>query len=217
MLIVGALLVLVVIGAVGFVLFGDDDDGDRPPVTLPTATIPSLSTDLPTSTPTTPGTGGDPSSVLKPTIQTARGNTFTQVGTRTDTCTARANSTLLTRLRTYPCIGTMKSAVYASPTRNIVTVISIMEVSSSTAARSISSATYSKGWPKLLKPSTTSGLPQLNQEPSYWTRTWTLDSRVIYAQSYWARGGSIGDRSGSVYTTAGELGVEITNTLRFTN
>jgi membrane-bound inhibitor of C-type lysozyme len=153
--------------------------------------------------------------VLKSTIETARGTTFTQVGTRTDSCTARANTKLLTRLQTYPCTEQLYSAVYANPSRNIITVVSIMELSSSSAATSVSSAVYSEGWPKLLKPATSSGLPQLSEEPDFWTRTWRLDNRVIYAQTYWARGGSVGDRTGSIYTTAGELGVEVTNALRF--
>jgi hypothetical protein len=217
LLIAGAILVLVVIGAGAFVvLSGDDDDDPIRNSTLPTSTSSSRPTETSTGD-TTQGSGGDPSGVLKSTLTTARGNTFTRVGTRTDSCTSRANSTLLTRLRTYPCTDQLYSAVYANPTRTIVTVISVMELSSSAAATGISNAVYSEGWPELLKPADSSGLPQLDDEPAFWTRTWTLGNKVIYAQSYWARGGEVGDRTGSVYTTAGELGVEVTNTLRFSS
>jgi hypothetical protein len=214
LLIAGAILVLVVIGAGAFVVLGGDDDDDDPIITAPTPTRSSLTTDEPTTT-TTGGT--DPSGVLKSTIRTATGSTYTQVGTRTGTCTARANSTLATRLRIYPCTDNLYSAVYASPTRNIVTVVSIMKLSSASSASRVSSAVNSEGWPKLLKPATTSGLPQLSTEPDFWTRAWTLDSRVVYAQSYWARGGATGGREGSVYKAAGDLGTEVVNTLRFTN
>ena len=215
-LVIGVVLVLALVGVGAFVVLrGGDDPSPRVALPTPTWTPPSAPSTTPTGD-TTVGSGGSPAGVLKSTITTARGNTFTRVGTRTDSCTARANSVLLTRLRTYPCTDQLYSAVYASPTRNIVTVISVMKLSSSSAANSVLSATYSKGWPKLLKPASGSGLPQLNEEPAYWTRTWTLDNQVIYAQSYWARGGSVGDRTGSVYRTAGELGVEVTNTLRFT-
>jgi len=216
LLIIGAVVLLVVIGLGGFIVFSGGDDDDDPITTLPrpTSSLPTSDTATPD---TTTGSGADPAGVLDSTIDTAQGNTFRQVGTRTDSCTSRANSTLLTRLRTYPCTDQLYSAVYANETRTIVTVISIMEVSSSSAASRVSSATYSKGWPKLLKAATSSGLPQLSKEPPYWTRTWTLDNQVIYAQSYWARGGAVGDRTGSVYRTAGELGVEVTNTLRFSN
>ncbi|GAA4099644.1 hypothetical protein [Actinomadura miaoliensis] len=212
----GGLLVLVLIVGVVVVLAngGDDDDDPTPPLAVSRTATPSYS---PYSTPTT-GTGGiDPQGVLKSTIRTARGNTFTQVGTRVDSCTARANSTMLERLRLYPCTGQMYSAVYANPSRSIVTVISVVNVGSSSDANGLSRAVYSEGWPRLLKPSNTSGMPQLSQEPSQWTRAWTLNSSIIYAQSYWARGGAVGDRTGSVYNTAGELGVEVTNALRFSS
>jgi hypothetical protein len=216
LLIAGVVLVFVVIGAGAFVILNSGEDDPRRTITLPTPTSSLLPTETPTRD-TTVGSGGDPASVLKPTLETARGNTFTRVGTtRTDSCTARANSTLQTRLRTYPCTDLLHSAMYANSTRTIVTVISVMELGSSAAATGVSSAVYSEGWPELLKPTVSSGLPQLDDDPAFWTRTWTLNNKVIYAQSYWARGGSVGDRSGSVYTTAGELGVEVTNVLRFT-
>ncbi|GLZ14649.1 hypothetical protein Acsp04_48840 [Actinomadura sp. NBRC 104425] len=210
----GGFLVLVLIVGVVVVLASGDDDDDR---TSPPVTVSTSSTYSPYSTPTTSAGGIDPKGVLTPTIRTARGNTFTRVGTRVDSCTARANSTMLERLRLYPCTDQMYSAVYANPSRTIVTVISVVQTGSSTDANGLSRAVYSEGWPRLLKPSDDSGMPQLSQEPSSWTRAWTLDSTIVYAQSYWARGGSVGDRTGSVYNTAGELGVEVTNTLRFSN
>jgi hypothetical protein len=212
MLIVGAMLVLVLIGIGAFVVLGGDDDDYDPPIARPTSRLTP-----PTDGPTTSTGGSDPTGVLKSTIRTATGSTYTQVGTRTASCTARANTTLITRLRTYPCTDSLHSAVYASPTRNIVTVISIMKLSTSSSASAVSSAVNSEGWPKLLKPAAGSGLPTLSEEPDFWTRAWTLDSRVVYAQSYWARGGATGGREGSVYNAAGELGKEVVNTLRFTN
>jgi hypothetical protein len=220
LLIGGVCLVLALVGVGAFVVLSDDDgdDDDRDPaVVLPQPTSTSLVESVP-PTGSVPSLGTTiPSLALRSTIRTSRGNTFTQAGTNTGACVTRANAKLLTVLRANPCVGLMNSAVYASPTRNIITVISILRFSDSLSANSVSRATYQSGWPKLLKPSNTSGLPQLDREPAYWTRTWARGSKVIYAQSYWARGGTVGDRTGSVFTTAGELGVEITNTLSATN
>ncbi|GLW65283.1 hypothetical protein Arub01_35270 [Actinomadura rubrobrunea] len=217
----GFLVLVLIIGVIVIVASSDDDDDDRvPPIAVPTSTTPTT-TYSPFSTPTTSTTTGggaiDPRDVLKSTIRTYKGNTFTQVGTRIDSCTARANSTMLERLRLHPCNGQMYSAVYANPSRTIVTVISVVNLNSPSDASAVSRAVYSKGWPRLLKPSAGSGMPQLSREPGSWTRAWTLNSSVIYAQSYWAKGGSAGDRGGPVFNTAGELGVEVTNALRFSN
>ncbi len=218
LLIVGVVLVLAVIGTGAFlVLGGDDDDPGR------TTSLPS-STQVPTEEPTyestvepTPtrssGTPVDPSGVLTRTIRTAKGNTFTQAGTRTESCDARANSVLLPALRRHPCVGDMYSAVYASPSKQIITSVSILKFASSSDATVVKGYTSREGWPKLLTPSTGSGLPQPKADPAYWTRTWTQGSTVIYAQSYWSSGGPTGGRTGSVFATAGELGVEVTNTL----
>ncbi|MFB4317468.1 hypothetical protein [Actinomadura sp. 21ATH] len=214
LLIVGAILALVVIGAGAFVVLAGDDDDDRdltsPP--RPTYTYPTRENPAPTAT-----SGGDPRSVLKSSIRTADGSTYNQVGINTGSCTTRANTVLAGRLRIYPCTDQLYSAAYASPTRNIVTVISIMKLGSASDAGAISRAVNSKGWPKLLKPSSTSGLPVPTEEPDSWTKAWTLDSRVVYAQSYWARGGAVGDRDGSVYNAGDELGTEVLNTLRFSS
>ncbi|MFI0350654.1 hypothetical protein [Actinomadura sp. 9N407] len=209
LLIAGAMLFLVLIGVGAFVILGGDDD-DPPPITSPTRGYTSEPTDDPT---TSTGGGADPSGILASTIRTT-GGTYTQVGTRTGTCTSRANTTLATRLRTYPCTDSLYSGVYASPTRNIITVISIMKVGSSTDASAVSSAVNSEGWPKLLKPAPGRGLPTLDKEPDFWTRAWTTGSQVVYAQSYWARGGATGGREGSVYNAAGELGKEVVDQLR---
>ncbi|MFS2292482.1 MAG: hypothetical protein FWJ90_07215, partial [Actinomadura sp.] len=151
-----------------------------------------------------------------PTTRTAKGNTFTRVGTRVDSGTSRANTRLLTELRNHPCVGTMHSAVYADPSRRIITVVSIARFSSPSAASAISRVAADKGWPKLLTPSRASGLPQPRPDPAYWTRSWTQGSTVVYAQSYWSTGAATGGRTGSVFTTAGELGVEVTQTLIWT-
>ncbi|MEW2355413.1 hypothetical protein [Spirillospora sp. NPDC029432] len=213
LLIVGAILALVVIGAGAFVVLAGDDDDDRD-ITSPRPTYTYPTSDAPTPRPTS---DGDPRSVLKSSIRTADGSTYTQAGINTSSCTSRANTVLAGRLRIYPCTDQLYSAAYASPTRNIVTVISIMKLGSSSDAGAISRAVNSKGWPKLLKPSSTSGLPVPTEEPDSWTKAWTLDSRVVYAQSYWARGGAVGDRDGSVYKAGDELGTEVLNTLRFSS
>lgn len=212
LLIIGAVLVLVVIGAGAFVVLSEDDD-DPPTrrLALPTPTSTSLTTDGPV--PST-GAGTAPYAILEPTVTTAQGNTFTRVGTRTESCTLRANATLARRLATYPCTDQLYSAVYANSSRSIITVISILKVADSSSASLVSSATYSEGWPKLLKPAVSSGLPQLSQEPGFWTRSWPVNNYVVYAQSYWASGGSAGERNGSVYNTAGDLGQEIVSEVR---
>ena len=217
LLIIGVVAVLALVGIGAFVILASgDDDSDR------RSAYPSYSsTSSPYSSEPSPGsTGGtssDPTTILGPTIRTAKGNTFTRSGTRRASCVSRANARLMTALRTNSCVGDMYTAVYASPTRNIITAVSIAKFSSSSAASSISNVTNSEGWPRLLTPSDESGLPQPRANPSYWTRSWSRGSSVVYAQSYWASGGPTGGRTGSVYATAGELGVEITNTLRFTD
>ncbi|TDD32536.1 hypothetical protein E1287_22385 [Actinomadura sp. KC06] len=209
-------LALVGIGAF-FVLESDDDDPSRTS-SFPSYTPPSSTIDSPEPRPTeSSGGGSDPASILGPTIRTAKGNTFTRAGTRTASCTSRANTKLRSALSTYPCIGVMHSAVYANPSRNIITSVSIAKFSSPSAASSISRVTSSKGWPLLLTPSDASGLPQPRANPAYWTRSWPQGSSVVYAQSYWSSGAQTGGRTGSVFTTAGELGVEVKNTLVWTD
>ncbi|MWA06010.1 hypothetical protein F8568_037800 [Actinomadura sp. LD22] len=221
LLIIGVVAVLGIVGVGAFFILRDDDKPDR------TVVMPSLthlnpssgSTYSPLPTPTTSlgGGTGDPSTVLSRTIRTAKGHTFTQAGVRTESCTTRANAKLLTVLRTHPCVGLMHSAVYANPTKTIITSVSIMTLGSSSAAITVKGATDQSGWPKLLTPSDASGLPQPRANPAYWTRTWSQGRNVIYAQSYWKSGGPTGGRTGSVFATAGELGVEVTNTLLFSN
>ncbi|MFA1550845.1 hypothetical protein [Actinomadura chokoriensis] len=220
LLIIGVVVVLAVVGVGTFLVVSSDDDGRTsafPSYTPYSPPTPTYSPIEPTPTRSTGGTPGDPSGVLSATVRTAKGNTFTRVGTRTQSCTSRANSRLRTALRTYPCTGLMQSAVYADPAKKIITSVSIMTLSSPSAASSVSRVTTDKGWPLLLTPSTASGLPQPRPDPAYWTRSWTQGSRVIYAQSYWSSGSATGGREGSVFATAGELGVEITNTLIWTD
>ncbi|QXJ23962.1 hypothetical protein AGRA3207_005196 [Actinomadura graeca] len=215
LLIIGAVVVLALVGVGAFVLLKDDGKDDPPPVTLASPTSPLFTAPSVEPSPTTTGGGttSDPSTVLSETVRTAQGNTFTRAGTRTESCITRANSKMLSELSTNPCIGSMYSAVYANPSRTIITAISIAKFASPSAASTVGNATNQQGWPKLLTPSDASGLPQPRANPAYWTRTWTRGSNVIYAQSYWSSGGPTGGRTGSVFATAGEIGVEITNTL----
>ncbi|WP_131732351.1 hypothetical protein [Actinomadura formosensis] len=211
--------VIAVVGVGAFLVLGGGNDRTTTFPTYTPYTPPTLTpySSEPTPTPTSGGTPGDPSGVLSATIRTAKGNTFTRAGTRTQSCTSRANARLRTALQTYPCIGPMHSAVYANPSKQIITSVSILTLSSPSAASSVSQTTNDKGWPLLLTPSDASGLPQPRPDPAYWTRSWSQGSRVIYAQSYWSSGGATGDRTGAVFATAGELGVEVTNTLIWTN
>ncbi|MFB4301425.1 hypothetical protein [Actinomadura sp. NTSP31] len=219
LLIIGVVAVLAVVGVGAFFLLSGDDNDDPPiAVRTPAYPTPSFRTSTAPSPRTSIGGGtGDPASVLSRTIRTAKGNTFTQAGTRNESCATRANAKLLAALRTHPCIGLMHSAVYANPGRTIITSVSIMTLASDSAAASVRGVTDRSGWPKLLTPSDASGLPQPRANPAYWTRTWSQGRNVIYAQSYWKNGGPTGGRTGQVFATAGELGVEVTNTLLFSN
>ncbi|WP_165959320.1 hypothetical protein, partial [Actinomadura sp. KC345] len=220
LLIFGVVGVLAIVGIGAFVvLSGDDDSGSTTasPTYTPSYNPPSSE---PRPTQTTGGgggTGSDPSSILSTTIRTAKGNTFTRAGTRTESCNLRANTRLRSTLSSYPCVGDMHAAVYANSTKQIITAVSIAKFSSPSAARAVSRVTSSKGWPKLLTPSDASGIRQPRPDPAYWTRSWTQGSNVVYAQSYWSTGTATGGRTGSVFTTAGELGTEITNTLVWTD
>ncbi|MEU8123221.1 hypothetical protein AB0C21_31295 [Spirillospora sp. NPDC049024] len=222
LLLVGSVLAVAIVGTVAVLVFGDDDKEPARTLSLPSTTrLPTLeSTTEPTTQPTpTRSSGGavDPSGVLSRTITTAKGNVFTQAGTRTESCTTRANSVLLPALRRHPCVGSMYSAVYANPSKQIITSVSILKFATSTDASIVKGYTNQEGWPKLLTPSDASGLPQPKADPAYWTRTWAQGSTVVYAQSYWSNGGPTGGRTGSVFATAGELGVEVTNTLLWSN
>ncbi|WP_433332684.1 hypothetical protein [Spirillospora sp. CA-294931] len=225
LLIIGGFVVLIVIGIVGFVVFtNDDDDDNRRTISAPSSYstptetyAPSTETPIDTSTPTAtpPPSGKSVARIFTPTFKTARGNTFTRGGTRTGSCISRADKELLTALRSNPCTASMESAVYANPGRDIITVVSVLTFASSSDASAVSNSTNTGAAPTLLVPSKASGLPRLTTAPQSWTRSWTQDEHVIYAQSYRARGGNVGTRTGTVYTTAGELGVEVTNVLRF--
>ncbi|MBB4772816.1 hypothetical protein [Actinomadura livida] len=221
LLIFGLVGVLALVGIGAFVILeSNDDDDPRRTTTLPTYT-PYSPSYTPAPRPTTSrggtGTGSDPASILSTTIRTAKGKTFTRAGTRTESCNTRANTTLRTTLRSYPCMGSMHSAVYADPTKKIITAVSIAKFSSPSAASAVSRVTAKQGWPKLLTPSQASGLPQPRPDPAYWTRSWTQGSNVIYAQSYWSSGAAAGGRTGTVFAIAGELGVEVTNVLIWKN
>lgn len=219
LLIIGVVLVLALVGVGAFFILSGNDDNDRS-VAVPSSTPYSprySSSPEATSTPTSETPSGDLSEVLSTTIRTAKGNTFTRAGTRTQSCTSRANDRLRTALRAHPCTGPMYSAVYADPDKKIITAVSVMTLADPSAASSVSRATTEKGWPLLLTPSNASGLPQPQPDPAYWTRSWTQGSRVIYAQSYWTTGAATGGREGRVFATAGELGVEVTNTLIWKN
>ncbi|GGV20014.1 hypothetical protein GCM10010182_47270 [Actinomadura cremea] len=214
LLIFGAVVVVAIAALGAFLVIESADDG--PDYTTASAPPPSARSSTPSDEPTR-ASSGDPYGILGTTVETAKGNTFTRAGTRTESCATRANTALKAALRDHPCAGEMHSAVYADPAKKIITTVSILDFATATDAEAVKEATTSDGWPELLTPAEDSGLPRPEAEPSYWTRTWALDDRVIYAQSYWADGSSPGGRDGDVYATAGELGVEITNVLRFTD
>lgn len=218
LLIFGLVGILAVLGLGTFLVLESNDDDPERTSTLPTynPATPSYSPEPRPTQSRTSRTPSNPSSVLSATVRTAKGNTFTRVGTRTASCTGRANTKLRAALRSHPCVGVMHSAVYANPAKKIITAVSIAKFSSPSAASSVSRVTADKGWPELLTPSDASGLRQPRPDPAYWTRSWTQGSNVIYAQSYWSTGSATGGRTGSVFATAGELGVEITNTLVWT-
>ncbi|WP_084693336.1 hypothetical protein [Actinomadura atramentaria] len=210
--IVGVVLVAVVAVAV-VVIVVVNNKPNRRHITLPTYTAtPTYPTPTPSTTPS-----GSIDDVLKATVETAKGTTFTRAGTKDAACSSRADKELSPVIDDYPCVGLMRSAVYANPSRTILVVISIATFADSSSARSVSDATNKGAAPILLTPSPESGLPRLDREPESWTRSWTQDSRIVYAQSYYASGKPTGDRDGEVYITAGELGTEIKNVLVWTN
>ncbi|MFC5745995.1 hypothetical protein [Actinomadura rugatobispora] len=211
LLIVGAMLAIVVVGAgVFFVVSRDDDDPD-PPIAVPTSTGPS-------SNASQPATTSDMSTILKPTIATAQGNTFTRAGViRNGSCISRADADLLGALRSNACVQNMDSALYTNTSRTVVTVISILKFTDATAAAAVSDETSEGANPTLLLPPSGSGLPALTRTPPSWTRSWTRSEYVIYAQGYWASGSDPGSRTGTVFNTAGELGVDVANTLTWAN
>ncbi|RSN40912.1 hypothetical protein DMH08_39370 [Actinomadura sp. WAC 06369] len=212
LLVFGAVVVVAIaaIGAFLVIESGDDERAVTATTVPPASRAPSTPTDAPTR-----ASSSDPFSILGPTLETAKGTTFTRAGTRTQSCVGRANAQLQAVLRDHPCAGAMNSAVYADPAKKIITAVSILRFATPADAEAVKEATTSDGWPELLTPAEDSGLPRPRAEPAYWTRTWALDDQVVYAQSYYADGRSPGGRDGDVYGTAGELGVEVTNTLRF--
>ncbi|MFD0901007.1 hypothetical protein [Actinomadura sediminis] len=212
LLVFGAVVVVAVAAIGAFILIESNDDRPYATTAVPPSSAPSTATDAPTR-----ASSSDPFSILGPTVETAKGTVFTRAGTRTQSCAGRANDRLRAALRDHPCVGAMNSAVYADPAKKIITAVSILEFRTAADAEAVKEVTASDGWPQLLTPAEDSGLPRPRSEPDYWTRTWSLDERVIYAQSYYADGAAPGGRDGDVYATAGELGVEITNVLRFTD
>lgn len=208
-------------GIAAFVLTSGDDKPKRHVAVLPPPSAPPSGPSGRTS-PTTPAGGGgggssDPFSILKSTITTAKGHTFTQAGTRYESCVLRANSQLLTTLRIHPCSGRMASGVYLNSSRTIVTVLSIARFSTAADARSVVRSVDSHAEPRLLGPAKSSGIPVLRGDPERWTRTYSQGSSVVFAQSYYARGGAVGGSAGPVNLTASELGVEVQNTLIWKN
>ncbi|MDL4772850.1 MULTISPECIES: hypothetical protein [Thermomonosporaceae] len=218
-LIGGGLLVLVVIAVAAFVILGDDDgDGKRRrTIAVPTYSAAPSEPGSPSAAPGDSGTGTGIGGVLTSTITTAAGKTFTRVGTRTASCTSRADADLAKALSGRSCVEDMQSAVYATSDRTIITVISILKFSDASTASEVSDATSEGANPELLTPSTNSGIPHLDRKPTSWVRSWTQGQHVVYAQSYYARGTEPGSRTGVVYTTAGELGLKVTSSLMSVN
>ncbi|MEU5876594.1 hypothetical protein [Spirillospora sp. NPDC047279] len=211
LLIIGAVLVVIVVAAGAFVVLSADDDD--PPVTLPTPT-----TGVPTPTTSQSATTEDLSTILKTTVSTAGGTTFTRAGgIRSGSCVARAGAELQRALRTNSCSQDMQSALYTNPSRQIVTVVSVLRFADSSAAAAVNDETSEGADPTLLLPPSGSGLPTLSRNPSSWTRSWTRGQFVIYSQGYWASGSDAGERNGTVYTTSGELGIEIANVISWSN
>ncbi|MFC5184019.1 flagellar basal body-associated FliL family protein [Actinomadura harenae] len=216
-----AILVLIGGGVGAFFLFSGDDKPKRHVAIIPSVPPPSL-----TGRPTSPAAGGgggggggttDPWSILTRTIRTAKGNTFTQEGTRYESCVLRANTRMLTTLRAHPCNGRMASGVYLNSSRTIVTVLSLARFETVADARSVVRSLNVRAEPKLLGPAKSSGIPVLRGDPERWTRTYSQGPSVVFAQSYYARGGAVGGSAGPVNLTASELGLELQNVLLMKN
>ncbi|RFU39481.1 hypothetical protein DZF91_22255 [Actinomadura logoneensis] len=218
--IVIAVVALVLIGGgVGaMVLLSGDDKPKRHVAVVPPSAAPSSPSGL-GKRPTSGGGGGtsDPWSILTRTIRTAKGNSYTQAGTRSEPCVLRANTQLLSTLRAHPCTGRMASGVYLNSSRTIVTVLSLARFGSPADARAVVNSLSRHAEPKLLGPSKSSGIPLLRGNPERWTRTYSRGSSVVFAQSYYARGGAAGGAAGPVNQTASELGVEVQTTLLWKN
>ncbi|MEV5570970.1 hypothetical protein AB0L06_13050 [Spirillospora sp. NPDC052269] len=219
-IVIAVVVVVLIGGGIGaFFLLSGDDKPKRHTAVLPAPSAPSG------TRPTSPAAGGggggggttDPWSVLTRTIKTARGTTFTQAGTRYESCILRANTRLLTTLRTHPCSGRMASGVYLNPSRTIVTVVSLAKFESALDARTVVRSVNLHAEPKLLGPARSSGIPVLRGNPERWTRTYSQGSSVVFVQSYNARGGAAGGAAGAVNLTATELGVEVQTTLNWKN
>jgi hypothetical protein len=215
LMIIGGVLVVIIVAVGAFFVLKGDDKKDNPPVVLP-----SSSSGFPSVTPSTSqsATTADMSTILKPTVNTAAGTTFTRAGIiRTGSCTSRAGSDLAKALVGHACTQDMQSALYSNPDRTIVTVVSILKFADATSAQAVNDKTSEGADPTLLLPPSGSGLPALSRNPSSWTRSWSKGSYVIYSQGYYANGKDAGERNGPVYTTSGELGIEIANVIMWSN
>ncbi|MCP2343614.1 hypothetical protein [Actinomadura rupiterrae] len=223
-IILGVVALVVIVGGVGaFVLLSGGDKKPKRHVAVlppPVTSAPSYTPPSSGSTPPAGGGGGgsaDPWSILTRSIRTAKGNTFTQEGTRYESCVLRANTQMLSTLRTHPCTTRMASGVYLNSSRTIVTVLSIAKFESAVDARAVVRSIDLHAEPRLLGPAKSSGIPVLRGDPERWTRTYSQGSSVVFAQSYYARGGAAGGAAGPVSLTAAELGVEVQNVLIWKN
>jgi len=217
LMIIGGVIVVIIVAIGAFFVLKDDGKKDNPPVVLPSTSggYPS-----PSASPSTSqsATTSDLSTILKPTVSTAAGTTYTRAGIiRTGSCSSRAGADLTKALVGHSCIQDMQSALYSNPDRTVVTVVSILKFADATNAQAVNDKTSEGADPTLLLPPSGSGLPALSRNPSSWTRSWTKGSYVIYSQGYYANGKDAGERNGTVYTTSGELGIEIANVIMWAN
>ncbi|MBO2454331.1 hypothetical protein J4573_45100 [Actinomadura barringtoniae] len=219
LMIIGGVILVVIVAVGAFFVLRDDGKKDNPPVVLPSTSggYPSP-TESPSSSTSQSATTSDMSTILKPTVSTAAGTTYTRAGIiRTGSCASRAGSDLAKALVGHSCVQDMQSALYSNPDRSVVTVVSILKFADATNAQAVNDKTSDGADPTLLLPPSGSGLPALSRNPSSWTRSWTKGSYVIYSQGYYASGKDAGERNGTVYTTSGELGIEIANVIMWAN
>ncbi|ROO91105.1 hypothetical protein EDD29_8852 [Actinocorallia herbida] len=216
----GAIVAVVVVlgaGAVALtVLDGEDPAPKVPEVTMPSVSVPPIPTVSvpPVDVPTLPAdsTPKQVPDILKASVKTAFGTTYTRAGTSSGKCPSIAPKALRKVLEKNPCIGRYKGAVYSSPKKDAVVTVVIMPLKNADAAAALKRAGK---LPYLIAPKKGSGVKSFGTSPvQTWYQVHIEGNLALFTMAYRSDMGKT-DKGGIADKASAELGTELSNVLKF--
>ncbi|GAB2816195.1 hypothetical protein GCM10022221_12640 [Actinocorallia aurea] len=211
-----AIVVVLVAGLVAMHFVRSDDEKKPPEVSMPSVSVPPMPTvsAVPTEAPTLPA-ASEPRQVpdiLKASVKTAFGTTYTRAGTASGKCPSIAPKALRKALAKNPCIGQYRGAVYSSPKKDAVVTVIIMPLKNADAAAAVKRAGK---YPYLIAPKKGSGVKSFGKSPvQTWSQIQIKGNLALFAMAYRSDMGKT-DKGGVANKASGELGAELSAVLAF--